>query len=118
MLYDTNRNPIVEYSMYNTILGYCGTTDVILKGSDKAPHPFRETIVVVDYKTSVTEMDYWNYQTAAYKENHKFIFKPKFPYVTMAVQFSENDFKVHVRTGREIALDWNIFISAFNLFRG
>lgn len=112
-------NKFIEYPMYHPVLNYCGTPDVILKATNSAPYPFDKAIVVVDYKTSVTEMDYWSDQTAAYAELFKTIFKPAGRRViTMAVQFSEDTYRVHLRVGSEVTRDWNHFISAFNIFKG
>lgn len=117
---DTNGVRLVEYPMYHQLLGYCGTPDLVAWGGkmNPAPRQFRDTIVIVDYKTSTAEQEYWQYQTAAYAELFKALFNPNRRIITMSVRFEADTYRVHVRQGSDIRADWNIFISALNIFRG
>ena len=64
-------------------------------------------------------MDHWQYQTAAYAEIYKHLFKtPGRRVITMSVKFEKDTYRDHVRAGRDIDKDWNFFVSALNIFKG
>lgn len=107
--------PMIEYPMAHTMFRYCGTPDVIFEADKSAPLQFRNKIVVCDWKTSVTEMDYWGAQTAAYAE----LFKNVFPelvknrrILTMSVRFEENTY--HPKT-QFYEMGWPVFNAALTL---
>lgn len=117
---DPAGNKLVEYPMYHQLLGYAGTPDLVAWGGmiRPAPKQFKDTIVIVDYKTSTAEQEYWHYQTAAYAELFKYLFNPNRRIITMSVRFEADTYRVHVRQSSEVRVDWNVFISALNIFRG
>lgn len=107
--------PLVEYPMAHSLMRYCGTPDVIFEADKTAPLQFRNKIVVCDWKTSVTEMDYWAAQTSAYAELFKNQFKDLIKnrrILTMSVRFEENTYHPHTQI---MEIGWPVFNSVNTL---
>jgi ATP-dependent exoDNAse (exonuclease V) beta subunit len=108
-LRDENGEAIVEYPLFSERLGYAGTVDAVFISDSK--------LLIVDWKTTVVEMEYWRYQTAAYER----LLQEVFPGIVRtctavtreAVRFHDAGFE-SVRRERNPE-DWIVFQSALNL---
>jgi hypothetical protein len=101
---------LVEYPLCSTRFHYAGTLDAVFEMDNE--------LLLVDWKTATAEMDYWDYQTAAYEV----LLREVFPELTKnkiiireSVRFEENRF--HPEQRKNHPEDWIVFQSAHNLLK-
>lgn len=106
-IYDINGVAIQEYPMYSIKYGYCGTPDFL-------GYNHNHEIVLIDWKTSTSYAEHYNWQTAAYaqliEEVHKIKVKRR-----LIVRFTECQFYIDERYNKPE--DWIIFNSCLNILK-
>lgn len=117
-LRDSNGVPLIEYPMYHTILGYCGTGDLFAESVEPCPARWRNTVWTLDWKTSVQEAAYWLGQTAGYEELLRHVFPDLIrgrKLIRSAVRFEKDRFIPDTRVNHPE--DKALFISALNIYK-
>ena len=109
VLQDKLCNPLVEYLLYSERYGYAGTPDAVVLAKGGAE------VWLLDWKTSTTFQNYWNFQTAAYEQLIKEVLGIKKKIIRKVIRFTDTRYFVQSRTNNPE--DWAGFQSCLNLLR-
>jgi hypothetical protein len=118
-LYDPNGVPLIEYPMYHPVYGYVGTGDLYAEAVEPCPRIWKNTVWVVDWKSSTQEANYWPAQTAGYADLLKGVFPDLVggrKIIRASVRFESDRYFPVTRVNNPE--DFAKFHSALNLLKG